>query len=261
VIVAISSWLLLPLVVVLLIVTMLALSAARTAGQLSPEGARKLFHVAMGTMTLSFPWLFTGPTPVLLLAGLCCVWFESVRRLTWFARHCGPVLSAVARPGRGEIYFVLGTSLTFLLCGGNALAFVLAMAILTWADTAAALVGQRLGGRPGALRIGGKSLAGSSAFFVVALTISLLGLSMAGWPPAQASLMSILLASTTTVLEALARRGADNLLIPVGAALLLRGIVDPTQLPGGVATAFCITAFTITVISAVTAWRSWELKS
>ena len=162
---AISSWLLLPLVVVLLIATMSALSAARTAGQLSPEGARKLFHVAMGTMTLSFPWLFIDPTPVLLLAGLCCVWFESVRRLTWFARHCGPVLSAVARPGRGEIYFVLGTALTFLLCGGNALAFVLPMAILTWADTAAALVGQRLGGRPGALRIGGKSLAGSGAFF------------------------------------------------------------------------------------------------
>jgi phytol kinase len=171
------------------------------------------------------------------------------------------VLSAVARPGRGEIYFVLGTSLTFLLCGGNALAFVLPMAILTWADTAAALVGQRLGGRHGALRIGGKSLAGSSAFLVVALAISLLGLSLAGWPPAQASLLSMLLASTTTVLEALARRGADNLLIPVGAALLLRSIVDPTQLPGGVATAFCITAFTITVISAFTVWRAREMKS
>jgi hypothetical protein len=41
----------------------------------------------------------------------------------------------------------------------------------------------------------------------------------------------------------------------------LRSIVDPTQLPGGVATAFCITAFTITVISAFTVWRAREMKS
>jgi phytol kinase len=222
-----NSWLLLPVVIALLIVTMAVLSTARRAGQLSPEGARKAFHVAMGMMTLSFPWLFPEPAPVVLLACLCCAWFEAVRRMAPLQNRCGPVLSAVARPGRGEVHFAVGTALTFVLAGGYALAFCLPMAILALADSAAALVGRRYGGRPGTLRLGGKSLAGSSAFFAVALALSLIGLALDGWAAAPAVAMSLTLAATTTLLEAIARRGADNLLIPVGAALLLQGQMAP----------------------------------
>ncbi len=226
---------LLPLVAALMVFTMRFLSVARNAGLLPPEYARKFLHVAMGAMTLFLPWLCADPAPVVLLAGLACVWFEFVRRRTLLRRDYGAVLFGVARTGRGETHFVLGTALTFLMADGSALMFCLPMAILTWADAAAALVGQRFGSRPGAIRLGPKSLAGSSAFFAIALAVSLLALSIAGWNAMPALAVSVLLAGATTVVEAVARNGADNILIPLVAALLLRSLDQDMALPGTIA--------------------------
>jgi phytol kinase len=251
-----ASWLLLPVIAALLVAAMAGLSAARNAGALSPECARKLFHVSMGIMTLSFPWLFSDPAPVLLLACIACIWFEAVRRLAPLARNCGSVLSNVARPGRGEIHFVAGTALTFVLAEGNALAFCLPMSILALADAAAALVGKRFGDQPGAIRFGDKSLAGSSTFFAVALFAGLTGLSLAGWPAAQSIALAVLIACATTALEAVARRGADNLLIPVGAALLLRCDAVPTMLPAGILVLVGLVSLGIAATSACALWQT-----
>lgn len=198
---------------------MAALSAGRCRARLSPEGARKLLHVAMGLLTLAFPWLFASPGPVLALTALALAWFAAVRRLAPLQARFGPVLSGVARPGWGEGCFALGAGLSFWLAQGSVLLHCLPMAILSFADTAAALVGRRLGKS----RRGGKSLAGSAAFFCVALGCGLAGLALwAGWPPARAWPLALGLAGLTTLLEALGRRGLDNLLVPLGALALLR---------------------------------------
>jgi phytol kinase len=231
-----ASWLLLPPVLASLALAMAALSALQRAGRLSPEGARKLFHVAMGAITLAFPWVFSGPAPVIVLAGAACAWLEGVRRIAPLQRVFGSVLSAVARPGRGEIHYVAGTAASFAIANGSALGFCVPMAILALADAAAAVVGRRYGTRPGAIVFRTKSLAGSSAFFAVALAVSLVGLEFAGWPDAAAVAVALLLAGLTTLLEALAGDGADNLLVPVCAALVLRALTDPP-------TAECVARF------------------
>jgi len=218
-----ASWLLVALVVVLLIGSMAALSFAHNTRRLSPEVARKAFHVAMGLATLPFPWLFAESTPVLLLAVLACVWFEAVRHCAALQKHCGAVLSAVARRGRGEVHYAIGTALTFLLADGSPASFCVPIATLALADAAAALIGRQFGARPGAVRFGAKSLAGSAAFFVVAFAVGLTGLSIADCPFPQALAVALVLACITAVLEGVATNGADNLLIPLGAALVLQG--------------------------------------
>jgi phytol kinase len=217
-----DSWLPIALIGALLVGSMAALSGLRDAGRLSPEAARKSLHVGLGLTTLAFPWLFAEPTPVLALAALACLWFEGVRRSPPLARRFGSVLSAVARRGRGETHYAVGTALTFVAADGSVVSFCLPLAILALADAAAALVGRALGARPGAVCFGSKSLAGSTAFYIVALVVSVVGLILADCSLPAALGAAVVVASLTTILEGVASNGADNLLIPVTAAVLVK---------------------------------------
>ena len=46
------------------------LRVLRDAGAANPELLRKLLHIGMGVVSLSLPWLFDTPWPVLVMAGL-----------------------------------------------------------------------------------------------------------------------------------------------------------------------------------------------
>ncbi len=217
-----GHWAGVPIVALALVTSMALLSTPRCARAVGPEQARKLLHVGIGLVTLAFPWLFTGAAPVLVLAALALGWFELLRQSAPLQRHFAPVLQRVARAGRGESCFVAGTALAFLIADGSALVFCLPMAVLTLADAAAALVGQDAARRRGAPPPCGKTLAGSTSFFGVAFVCAVAALSMAGWGVAPSLAMALLLASTTTLVEAAAGPGLDNLLIPVVGAALLR---------------------------------------
>lgn len=217
-----APWVGVPIVAALLVTSMALLSSRRCQRILGAEPARKALHVGVGLVTLVFPWLFTSAAPVLVLATMALGWFEAVRRCVLLRGRFGAVLQRVARPGRGESCFVAGTALTFVISGGDPLEFCLPMAVLTLADSAAALVGQAVARRRGGTPRQGKTLAGSAAFFGVALACGLVALPIGGWSAASACVMALLLASVTTALEAAAGHGFDNLLIPVAAASLLQ---------------------------------------
>jgi phytol kinase len=212
---------------------MRGLSAACRTGQLSPEAARKSLHVVLGLATLACPWIVDGPLPILVLAALVCAWFEAVRYLPGLRQRYGPVLFAVARQGRGETHFVIGAAACFVLADGSALFFCLPMAVLSLADSAAAMLGRRYGSRPGAIRYGSKSLAGSGAFFVIACVVSLVALTMAGWAATPSWTAALMLGGTTSLVEGLSRNGNDNLFVPLAAACLLQALPEPLLLPPG----------------------------
>ncbi|NEQ28311.1 MAG: hypothetical protein F6K28_56880, partial [Microcoleus sp. SIO2G3] len=44
-----------------------------------PEIVRKLLHIPMGLITLSFPWLFDRPLPVVLLAAIAITTLVAIR--------------------------------------------------------------------------------------------------------------------------------------------------------------------------------------
>jgi phytol kinase len=189
---------------------------------LAGESARKLLHLAMGLLALSYPWLFADLWPVLVLSGLYV-------GLLIFATICQPlryrlahVVYAVDRPSLGEFYFPLACAGLFALAAGDALLYCIPVLLLTVADAAAAVVGRAYGRHLFAAPGGRKSVEGSVAFFTVAFFLVhvplLLWADMA--PPAVLA-ASLAVAALATVLEALATRGLDNVLVPLGSFVVL----------------------------------------
>ena len=217
------DWLAILAVLALLGASMALLSAWARRRGVPPEAVRKLLHVEMALVTLSFPWLFASAWPVVVLAAAAAAWFWLLRASAWLEARFGYALRAARRDSQGETWFACGVCLAFLWTGGEPVAYGIAILVLGFADTAAALVGRRYGlprRMPGGAS---KSVAGSSAFFAVALAVAFVGLhAAAGLPAGEALASAALLASVTTLLEALSVRGLDNLVVPLGALASLQ---------------------------------------
>jgi phytol kinase len=192
----------------------------RSTGRLAPEHARKLVHVGMGLVCLTFPWLFHDTAPVLGLAAAAIAALAAVRSLQPLRARFGCALHGVARRSYGEFAFVAGIVAAFVLAHGDALAYTVPVAVLTFADSIAALVGTRFGFHRFRTFEGTKSLEGSTAFFFAALLCIAGPLLLAG--NAAALPIALGVSIILTLIEASAYAGLDNLLIPVAGALLVR---------------------------------------
>ncbi len=218
----IETWVKVLLIAALLPILMGLLSAATRRTGLPAECNRKLLHVGMGSVTLSLPWLIGQSAPVTALAALAGAWLLAVRISPKLMVRFGAALHRVNRPSAGEIYFAAGTAISHVLAAGNVLCFALPMALLTYADTAAAMAGALRAKDRHFIGINDKSLEGCAAFFAVSVlcTVTALAFATHATPTLRLS-VAAQLAFDTTVLEIIGARGSDNLLIPMGAAYLL----------------------------------------
>ena len=217
-----SPWLVIAGVLALLALSMALLAAARRLGA-PAEATRKLLHVEMGLVTLGFPWWFSDAWPVLVLAGAAIGWFAAVRAAEVLAALFGAVLRSCSRESLGEIWFVAGVCLAFLVSAGNPATYCIAILVLTFADTAAALVGHRFGSQRRMPGGGSKSLEGCAAFLVVSFGVVVLVLTAGlGASIGEALRVALVVGVVTTVLEAVLARGLDNLFVPLGALAALR---------------------------------------
>jgi len=218
----IDPWSAILLVLGLLAASMAVLSAAARKHGLAPELVRKLLHVEMALVTLLFPWLFTSAWPVIVLACAAVLWFRLLQASEWLEKRFGYALRAGRRDSQGEIWFACGVCLAYLWSAAEPLAYCIAILVLAFADTAAALVGQRFGQArqlPGGAR---KSALGSLAFFVTALLIAAAALiAGAGLRPGESLVSAALLAAVTTGVEASLGDGLDNLFVPLAALVAL----------------------------------------
>jgi phytol kinase len=191
-----------------------------------PEHLRKLLHTGSGLLTLSFPWLFDTPTPVVLLCAASASLLLAVKVIPAFRRELGQVVDGVDRETLGEVYFPIAVAVVFVLAHGrDPLLFTVPILILSLADAVSALIGVRYG----QVRYTGsdKSLEGSVAFFITAffsVHVPLLLFGSAG--RVETLLISLILAFLVMLLEGCAWRGLDNLFIPIGGFFLLRSYLD-----------------------------------
>jgi len=189
---------------------------------LRPETSRKLFHVIGGLTTLTFPWVFTGPWPVLVLAVIVVPSLLALKYVHGFKGNLGSVLYRVDRKSFGETYFPLSVCLVFVFAYGNTLLFVIPVLMLTLADPVAAIIGSRYGRLRYRIIKGQKSIEGSAAFFLVALSCVLIPLLLfTTMDRVEAALVSTIVALLITIVEALAWEGLDNLFIPIVSFFLL----------------------------------------
>jgi len=206
---------------------MIGLAGLRRRRLLNPEWSRKLLHTGGGLMALGLPWLFQSAGPVLILCAASLLGLLAINRIPALHRRVGGVVDGVDRESHGELYFVSATGLLFLIAGGDALLFSVPMAILTFADSAAALVGQRFGRHRFQAGAGTKTVEGSAAFFITALVSAQVGLQvLADRDPAETFLLALWLTLLLTLVEAAAGRGTDNFFIPITGCLLLRVYLD-----------------------------------
>ena len=219
----------------LLVAVLIGADRAGKALGMAPEGRRKIVHVALGLAVLTLPFVFAGPGPVVLLCVLCVGVLMLARR----QRALGAALHDVGRASLGEIYFAVSVAGLFLLqavgvkAGAAAAAisadpsvfFIVPIAIMTLADTAAALAGTEYGKRIFFVERGHKSVEGVAAFFLVSWLVALiLLLLLTGIPRAEVVALSGFLAFVGASIEAESWGGLDNLFVPFGAYLILIGL-------------------------------------
>jgi len=222
----VNPWLAICLVGGIFAVLMVGLRAYRHACSKDPELIRKLLHIGMGLVTLTFPWLFRASWPVLLLTVVFTLFLMALRLSRPLQRLLGGVIDGVSRDSMGELYFPLAVGLVFLLSAGDPITFCIPMLILALADASAALIGQRYGTLRYATGDGEKSVEGSTAFLIVAFLstqIPLLLFTSTG--RAESLVIALTLALLVMLLEAIAWRGLDNLFIPLGAFFLLKSLL------------------------------------
>jgi phytol kinase len=225
-----KAWLGILLVLAVLGLLMAALRFYQSRCRPHPEWVRKLLHVSMGLVTLSFPWLFDASWPVFVLAALASAGLLSVRLVKRLRTSLGCVIGGVERTSWGEVYFPIGVALVFDLARGavdvspvrRVLLYCVPILCLTLADALAALIGLHFGRLRYPTVEGHKSAEGSLTFFGVALCGTYWPL--LGWEAAgrlQAFLIALLLAFLAMMFEAVAWGGLDNLILPLASFLLL----------------------------------------
>jgi phytol kinase len=223
---------------------------------MGPESTRKIMHLAMGAASLMFPVLFREPMFAWIVAALTIA-VLTLLRCGALGTLAGGLIHGVARRSEGDFYFPVSAALLFTVARTDIVLFAIPILTLTFADTAAAYVGRRIGRTRFATvePRHEKSVEGSAACLTVAALCAFVPLIVgAGLSATPALLTAATFAVVVTVLEAASWRGLDNIFIPVGGYLLLHVManMDPRQL----ATLFAVTVAMVAVVTSLPPRRS-----
>lgn len=175
---------------------------------------RKILHAAVGLWTIALTPMFRSVGWAVVAPALFAILNASGK-----ARALMPGMAETSREARGLWTFPLAVALTYLLFweGSPRPAILAGLAALALADPAAALVGTRWGQRRLRPAAGGRTLEGSSAFFVVT-AIATAAVASGTGGGAFPWRMGIGCGIAGAAVEALTPSGWDNLTIPLAVA-------------------------------------------
>lgn len=187
--------------------------------KLPGDFTRKFVHIAIGTWIWPTFHLFTDVRWAVVLPAL----FIGIN----FASYKLKFFAAIEESETGNLGTILfPVSFVILL-----LAFwdadqrapaMIGLFVLAWGDAFAAIIGRRFGRLK--YRVFGeeRSLEGSFAMYLFSFlaTMTVLFLELPGQPLLDRTIAATVIAVGSTLLEAVALRGTDNLLIPLGAAAM-----------------------------------------
>lgn len=193
----------------------------KTKYKLNPELSRKIIHIGTGLTSLSFPFLFTNPLPVIIL-GICSIsalLFLKLSKLSFRES-----LFSVSRKSNGEIFFAISIVLLFCVAHKTPVIYSIPLIILSFADTSAALIGVSYGKNFLANKTEDtKSIEGSFAFFITAFLCTLIPLLLfTNVGRAETLLISLTIGILTCLIEMTSWKGNDNLLLPLLAFAFLK---------------------------------------
>ena len=185
----------------------------------APAATRRIVHVGVGLFVATTPMLFARPLPVYVLAVVFTGLNAAARRRDWWAgMHAARPHSwgTVALP----LSLVPALMATWSISPDRLFAFQGAYLVLALADPAASWVGERRS--QGDAASSGATVRGSLTF--LGLTFGLLLLVLGGlipWSTGRIVGGAGVAAVVATGVEAVSRRGWDNLFVPVSVLLVL----------------------------------------
>lgn len=222
---------------------------------LSAEVSRKSIHMGLGLVCLGFPWWFSHPAPVWIIAALSTTLLVLIRLIPAWRSGFGSKLHGVARPSYGDLLFGPAVAAVFDLSNGNAFLYCIPIGILTLADAAGAIGGTRWGTHRYGSGDGFKSIEGSLAFFLTAACCVFFPLWLGGaTPPWTALWISLILALLAMMAEGLADRGFDNLIIPLGCHFVLNRILHLEAAP--LSWRFAVAVFFLILVLTGSRWST-----
>ena len=184
--------------------------------KLTLETSRKIIHITMGCVALSFPYIFMYKLSVICLGVLALTALLFLRKNKSLREGVGNALLGVSRKSFGEIYFVISIVIVFVL-HKSVFEYLIPISVLTFADSAAALIGTSYGRTNLAHeQEDAKSSEGSIIFFIVAFICTLVPLQlMTEIGRAEVLVISFLIGFLAAMIELVSRNGNDNLLLPL----------------------------------------------
>jgi phytol kinase len=177
------------------------------------ELSRKFIHVTVGSFVAFWPYFLSWRQIQILSIAFLLVVVASKYL------HVFQAIRSVQRPTWGEVFFAVAVGAITLITHDKAI-YAASLLQMSLADGMAAVIGTRYGNRQKYLVFGyAKSVLGTLTFFIISLLI-LIGFSH--YSHAQLGLTAIVgIGAAASVIENLAIRGLDNLLVPLAVALLL----------------------------------------
>jgi phytol kinase len=197
---------------------------------MKPEWSRKMIHVGVGLIAVSFGWLFeqTWPVAVLSTLGLGLVLLS--RLWAPLRGSVGVALHGVERRSLGDVCLPIVVPVLHALAMPDRALYAIPLLILALGDAAAALVGVWRGRRRYRTDEGVKSMEGSIAMALVSALVVAVGLAAAEHPPVRCLAVAAMVAILVTIMEAISWRGLDNLILPLASyALLLMYVPMPLE--------------------------------
>ena len=185
---------------------------------LRPELGRKLAHISCGLLAAALPLVLAFPA-IVVLAALFIPFMIASRRMGFF-----PVVHSAERSTLGEVYFPLGVFLVAALVPYR-VEYAFGVLLLAFADAFAGLMGERFGRRTVPLVSGTKTYMGSATFFLITVGLGLWAIETLGQFSGRGVLVVLVIAIVTTLEEAVVGGGADNVILPVSGAAMLRILI------------------------------------
>ncbi|MGO9392976.1 diacylglycerol/polyprenol kinase family protein [Rhodoblastus sp.] len=204
----------------------------------SAEVRRKCVHIATGCFAMALPLIFHERWPVVLLV------LASIATMLWMrlpsqrSSGLGSTLHSVERKSWGDVLLALAIGFLFLRSSGSPVLYVLPLAVITLSDSAAALAGTIYGRAIFRVEKGVKSFEGVAVFFFVTWLVSIIILLLlTDVERPNVILLGLAVAAFGALVEADSWNGLDNVFVPIGIYIFLRG-----HLAGGALDIFMLAA-------------------
>jgi phytol kinase len=176
------------------------------------EFSRKFTHITVGSFVAFWPFFLSWNE----IRFLSLSFFVVVAISKYL--HIFKAIHSVQRPTWGELYFALAVGAVSVVTH-NKWIYMASLLQMSLADGLAAVMGVRYGKQSYLVFGHTKSLVGSLTFFIVSLAILVSFIELSGVQPGL--LFVIGTAAAAAIVENLAARGLDNLIVPLLVAILL----------------------------------------